>query len=123
MHTMYGRLPATREEIQLSNVLALCGLMTECWDPQPAKRVDAPTFQNKVDLMVSNLAEINLIDSEQLFLSLPFFLQDTVPVMGRHDPQTSSTSSETSIKLNAIKERLSTTTGHHWRLRLEQMTT
>ncbi|KIO32560.1 hypothetical protein M407DRAFT_50041, partial [Tulasnella calospora MUT 4182] len=37
-HALYGELPAIRKDAQLSHVLMLCGLMSDCWLSQPAKR-------------------------------------------------------------------------------------
>lgn len=48
-----GRLPAIRENEQLSPILRLCSLMSDCWNLTPAKRVDACTFRRKVSFMVS----------------------------------------------------------------------
>lgn len=52
-----GKLPETREETQLSHVLELCGLMSDCWTPKPVKRVDASTFRRKVRFMVSAIMQ------------------------------------------------------------------
>ncbi|KIO21252.1 hypothetical protein M407DRAFT_48602, partial [Tulasnella calospora MUT 4182] len=37
-HVVKGKLPAIREEAQLSHVLNLCALMSDCWIPHPSKR-------------------------------------------------------------------------------------
>ncbi|KAG8961306.1 hypothetical protein FRC00_012661, partial [Tulasnella sp. 408] len=34
-----GKLPVIRKEAQLSLVLKLCGLMSDCWKPNPAERI------------------------------------------------------------------------------------
>ncbi|KAG8963977.1 hypothetical protein FRC00_004343 [Tulasnella sp. 408] len=38
-HTLDGKLPAIREDTGLSNVLALCNLMSACWISDPGKRL------------------------------------------------------------------------------------
>ncbi|KIO24061.1 hypothetical protein M407DRAFT_26501 [Tulasnella calospora MUT 4182] len=53
LHTIHGRLPAIQKEAQLSHVLMLCGLMSECWALQPAERIDASTFKRKFCIMPS----------------------------------------------------------------------
>ncbi|KAG8925695.1 hypothetical protein FRC00_003745, partial [Tulasnella sp. 408] len=67
MHTMHGKLPATREDAQLSHVLRLCHLMSECWLSEPQKRIDASSFERKIRTMVSTLMKKCVIDSERIF--------------------------------------------------------
>lgn len=47
-----GELPAIRDNAQLSPVLNLCSLMSDCWVAKPVKRVDAATFHKKVYQLV-----------------------------------------------------------------------
>ncbi|KAG9046529.1 hypothetical protein FS837_004228, partial [Tulasnella sp. UAMH 9824] len=49
--TIKGKLPPIRKDTQLSHVLMLCGLMSHCWLSQPAKRINASTFQRKVHML------------------------------------------------------------------------
>lgn len=63
-HTADGTLPAIQEDRQLSHVLMLCSLMSDCWISQPARRIDASTFQRKVGLLVSTLKKDDASDSE-----------------------------------------------------------
>ncbi|KAG9031985.1 hypothetical protein FS837_002844 [Tulasnella sp. UAMH 9824] len=58
-HTMDGMLPAIRKDERLSHVLILCSLMSDCWIYQPAKRIDAPTFQRKVGMLPSETPSPN----------------------------------------------------------------
>ncbi|KAG8922840.1 hypothetical protein FRC00_006959, partial [Tulasnella sp. 408] len=51
--TLHGRLPAIRKDSQLSHVLMLCSLMSDCWVPQPTERIDASTLKQKVCLLPS----------------------------------------------------------------------
>ncbi|KIO23794.1 hypothetical protein M407DRAFT_26788 [Tulasnella calospora MUT 4182] len=53
MHTINGRLPAIREDLDLSNILSLCSIMSECWLLEPVKRIDASSFQRKVKIIPS----------------------------------------------------------------------
>ncbi|KAG8915017.1 hypothetical protein FRC00_008726 [Tulasnella sp. 408] len=53
MHAVKGKMPAVRENAQLSHILKLCGLMSECWNLEPANRLDALTFQRKVGVVPS----------------------------------------------------------------------
>lgn len=48
-----GRLPAVRDDEQLSPILPLCSLITDCWILRPAQRIDASTFWRKVRFMGS----------------------------------------------------------------------
>ncbi|KAG8897383.1 hypothetical protein FRC00_004350, partial [Tulasnella sp. 408] len=50
-HTVTGRLPPIREEAQLSHVLMLCNLMSNCWAPQSTKRIDATMFERKLRML------------------------------------------------------------------------
>ncbi|KIO32082.1 hypothetical protein M407DRAFT_47066, partial [Tulasnella calospora MUT 4182] len=43
-----GKLPAIREQAQLSQVLNLCGLMSDCWVSNPAGRIGASNFRRRV---------------------------------------------------------------------------
>ncbi|KAG8912774.1 hypothetical protein FRC01_004904, partial [Tulasnella sp. 417] len=52
-HTVTGKLPDIQEQTDLSQVLILCGLMSECWFLEPAKRMHASEFQQKVEMMPS----------------------------------------------------------------------
>ncbi|KAG8909423.1 hypothetical protein FRC01_006953, partial [Tulasnella sp. 417] len=52
-HTVSGKLPPIREDTQLSHVLMLCGLMSDCWLSEPAKRINASTFRKKVHMLPS----------------------------------------------------------------------
>ncbi|KIO23797.1 hypothetical protein M407DRAFT_26789 [Tulasnella calospora MUT 4182] len=53
MQTVKGKLPAIREDIHLSHILMLCGIMSECWFLEPVRRLDASAFQRKVGIMPS----------------------------------------------------------------------
>lgn len=55
LHTINGKLPAIRDDMDLSHVLKLCSLMSECWALEPSKRICASAFQRSVDMMVSTL--------------------------------------------------------------------
>ncbi|KAG8909056.1 hypothetical protein FRC00_010821, partial [Tulasnella sp. 408] len=59
VRTTMGNLPAIRENIDLSHVLKLCSLMSECWASQPAKRIDASAFQQRVRIMPSETPSSN----------------------------------------------------------------
>ncbi|KIO32086.1 glycoside hydrolase family 5 protein [Tulasnella calospora MUT 4182] len=48
-----GKLPAIREQAQLSHVLKLCGLISDCWISNPAGRIDASNFRRRVNVMPS----------------------------------------------------------------------
>ncbi|KAG9025092.1 hypothetical protein FS837_005079, partial [Tulasnella sp. UAMH 9824] len=52
-HTLKGQLPAIRKDTQLSHLLMLCALMSDCWLSQPAQRIDASTFRRKVMMLES----------------------------------------------------------------------
>ncbi|KIO15280.1 hypothetical protein M407DRAFT_35187, partial [Tulasnella calospora MUT 4182] len=51
--TVTGQLPPVRDDTQLSHVLMLCNLMSNCWISEPAKRIDASTFHRKVGMVSS----------------------------------------------------------------------
>ncbi|KAG8910685.1 hypothetical protein FRC00_007730, partial [Tulasnella sp. 408] len=51
MHALKGQLPPIRKDTELSHVLMLCGLMSDCWLSQPAQRIDALTFSRKVEML------------------------------------------------------------------------
>ncbi|KAG8910400.1 hypothetical protein FRC00_008263 [Tulasnella sp. 408] len=53
LYTMERRLPAIRTDLQLSHVLSLCSIMSECWLLKPIRRIDASAFRQKVDMMPS----------------------------------------------------------------------
>lgn len=63
MHVMKGKLPAIREEAELSHILKLCSVMSDCWISNPVERMDASIFRRKVHFMVSVLMESYTIDS------------------------------------------------------------
>ncbi|KAG8899610.1 hypothetical protein FRC00_001225 [Tulasnella sp. 408] len=48
-----GELPALRTEAQLSQVVKLCSLMSDCWVGKPVKRIQASTFRRMVYYLVS----------------------------------------------------------------------
>ncbi|KAG8923500.1 hypothetical protein FRC01_012680 [Tulasnella sp. 417] len=56
-HTVMGKLPAIREDADLSHVLKLCSLMSDCWLLVPGNRIDASAFRRRVDIIVSTLME------------------------------------------------------------------
>ncbi|KAG8915942.1 hypothetical protein FRC00_004952 [Tulasnella sp. 408] len=45
MHTITGKLPAITKDTDLSHVLGLCSLMSNCWLSEADKRVNASTFR------------------------------------------------------------------------------
>ncbi|KAG9042814.1 hypothetical protein FS837_010363 [Tulasnella sp. UAMH 9824] len=48
MHTITGKLPAIKEDTDLSHVLGLCSLMSNCWLLEANKRVTASNFRLEV---------------------------------------------------------------------------
>lgn len=48
-----GELPAHRTEAQLSQILTLCSLMSDCWIRKQVNRINASTFRKKVKFLVS----------------------------------------------------------------------
>ncbi|KIO32095.1 hypothetical protein M407DRAFT_67158, partial [Tulasnella calospora MUT 4182] len=58
-----GKLPAIREQAQLSHVLKLCGLISDCWISNPAGRIDASNFRRRVNMMVSPVMQDDRIHS------------------------------------------------------------
>ncbi|KAG8937888.1 hypothetical protein FRC00_011156 [Tulasnella sp. 408] len=54
-HTIAGKLPPIRQDGQLSHVLMLCSLMSDCWLSDPYKRIDVSTFQQKAVKMPSEI--------------------------------------------------------------------
>lgn len=58
-----GKLPKIREEAQLSNILGLCALMSDCWISDPAGRIGAFNFRRRVHSMVSVLKLDYCVDS------------------------------------------------------------
>lgn len=64
VHVVEGKLPRIRENMELSNVLQLCGLMSDCWASKPNERIGASTFQQKVHFMVRILRGLAFINSE-----------------------------------------------------------
>lgn len=56
-HTLKGQFPAIRKDAQLSHVLVLCALMSDCWLSQPATRINAFNFCQKICMLVSTSME------------------------------------------------------------------
>ncbi|KAG8938709.1 hypothetical protein FRC00_014546, partial [Tulasnella sp. 408] len=65
MHTMHGQLPAIRKDTELSHVLKLCSIMSDCWRPEPVKRIDASTFQRRVHMMPSETPSASTLDGQK----------------------------------------------------------
>ncbi|KAG8916088.1 hypothetical protein FRC01_003389 [Tulasnella sp. 417] len=66
-HTVMGTLPAIRENSDLSHVLMLCSLMSECWLLEPAQRIHASAFQRKVGLIRSGDAKVACMEACEFF--------------------------------------------------------
>ncbi|KIO20587.1 hypothetical protein M407DRAFT_81401 [Tulasnella calospora MUT 4182] len=77
-HVVKGKLPAIREENELSDVLTLCNLMSNCWIGNPTKRIDASNFRRKVSWAVSpSLDKLQYILLPELCTSHLQYLRDT----------------------------------------------
>lgn len=60
MQVIKGELPAIREEAQLSHILKLCDLMSDCWISRPAERIDSSGFQQKISFIPSTIPSMDI---------------------------------------------------------------
>ncbi|KAG9026100.1 hypothetical protein FS837_004742, partial [Tulasnella sp. UAMH 9824] len=68
---MTGKLPAIRKEEQLSLVLKLCALMSDCWTRDPAERIVLDSAVHKPSIAPSDCAAgVSKIRSAELLLQL-----------------------------------------------------